>query len=106
MVAPETSLADWLGVLGTFVGPFVGVLTALWIYSKTRRDDEASRAREQREGAFLRLRAELDANRRIVTRSIETIDVILSGQPMEAGANDPIHDERLYLAPLFAESWE
>jgi hypothetical protein len=101
----STATTDWLGSVGTFVGPFVGVLGALWLYAKRTRDDEARRAREQLEAVYVQLRAELDANRRIVMRSIETIEAVLRELPSDHGSNDTIHDERLYLAPLFMESW-
>lgn len=97
---------DWVGSLGALVGPFIGVLGALWLYTKRRRDDDAAKTRDGFEALYLRLRAEVDANRRIVARSLETIQTVLRSQPEDQDANAPIHDERLYLAPLFAQSWD
>lgn len=96
---------EWATAVGAFTGPFLGFAGAIWLYNKQRRDSESDAQSARRTGVFLQLRAELDANQRLVTRSIASIDQLLAGHGYAAGANDPIYDESLYLAPLFADSW-
>ncbi|MEJ7784626.1 MAG: hypothetical protein WKF96_07470 [Solirubrobacteraceae bacterium] len=98
-----TTLTDWLGLVSTLIGPLVGFVGGLWLYRKRQRDDEARRTKEQFEVLYLQLRAELEANRRIAVRSLKTIESVLKQK--ELGPNEAIHDESLYIAPLFAQSW-
>src|ERR1700760_1030591 len=97
--------AGWVTAVGTFVGPFVGVIGALWLYARRRRDEELGRDAEQRAALFLELRAELAANQRIIDKSTDSIRALLESGNAGGDPNDPIYDERLYLAPLFADSW-
>src|SRR5262249_48306733 len=75
------------------------------LYAKQRHDAEKSTTALRYVGLYLQLRAELEANRRIVVESLETIDRVLASQPQPLSDNDPIYDEQLYVAPLFADSW-
>jgi hypothetical protein len=100
-----SSAAAWVAAVGAFVGPFVGVAGALWLYTKQRIDKERDDTKEELEAVYRQLRAELDANRQIVSRSIGTIEAALSRLPPGIGENEAFHDERMYLAPLFADSW-
>lgn len=99
------TVTQWITAIGTYLGPFVGVLGALWLYSKRRRDEELRRGSEQRVALFLELQAELAANQRIIARSRASIDATLDAGRDSDDPNDPIYDEKFYLAPLFADSW-
>jgi hypothetical protein len=99
------TVTEWIAAVGGYVGPFVGVLGALWLYLKRSRDEERRREVEQRAALLRELRAEVAANQRIIERSLASIEELLQEGGASEDANDPIYDERFYLAPLFADSW-
>jgi hypothetical protein len=105
-VVGDLTYAAWAAAIGSFVGPFIGVGGALWLYIRQRSDIEVESERDELEAVYRQLRAELDANRQIVLKAIPTIEAVLRAQPTDICDNDPIHDERVYIAPLFADSWD
>jgi hypothetical protein len=98
--------ADWITAVGTFVGPFVGILGAVWLYAKRRKDDEFRRDEDRRVALILELQAELSANEKIIAKSMASVTAVLDAGGASDDPNDPIYDERFYLAPLFANSWD
>jgi hypothetical protein len=96
---------DWIIAVGTYVGPFIGILGAFWLYAKRQRDEEGRREAGQQFALFLELQAELSANQRIIAKSMASVDAILEAGEASEDPNDPIYDERFYVAPLFSDSW-
>lgn len=100
------TIPEWVAAAGAFIGPFVGLLGALWIYAKRGEDEKRRREEDSREAVSRQLRAEFDANQRIIQRSLASISLPLASGAASGDANEPIYDEQFYLAPLFADSWE
>jgi hypothetical protein len=84
----------------------LGVLGALWLYAKRNRDQTRRQEEDQHEALFRQLRAEFDANLRIIRRSLTSIKPMIDAGISSEDPNDPIYDEQFYLAPMFNESWE
>lgn len=103
---PLATIPEWVAAAGAFVGPFVGLLGALWLYAKRGEDEKQRQEEVNREALFRQLQAEFGANQRIIQRSLTSIGRVLAGKAVSRDANEPIYDEQFYLAPLFSESWE
>jgi hypothetical protein len=103
---PLATTQEWVAAAGAFVGPFVGLLGALWLYAKRGEDEKRRREEDGREALSRQLRAEFDANQQIIQRSLTSIGRALETKMGGGDSNEPIYDEQFYLAPLFAASWD
>ena len=103
---PLAMIPEWVAAAGAFVGPFVGLLGALWLYAKRSEDEKRRQEEENREAPLRQLQAEFGADQQIIQRSLASIDHALTSSADREDANEPIYDEEFYLAPLFASSWE
>jgi hypothetical protein len=103
---PLATIPEWVAAAGTFVGPFVGLLGALWLYAKRNEDEKRRRDEENREALLRQLQAEFGANQQTIQRSLTSIGRALASKAHGEDANEPIYDEEFYLAPLVASSWE
>jgi hypothetical protein len=101
-----SGVSDWAGVAAAIIGPFIGVLGALLLYEKSRRDQARADVAERVHQFRTQLSSEKAANAKTIERSISTIDEVLERWGTEQHEpNDPIPDGRLYIAPLFDRSF-
>ena len=102
-----SNASDWAGVAAAIIGPFIGILGALIVYEKSRRDQAGADIAERVHQFRTQLASEKAANAKTIERSILTIGEALERWGAETHEpNDAIPDGRLYIAPLFDGSFQ